>query len=415
MRGDVRSVAGYIAPLEGMRGAAVLWVVAFHYVALRDALVPRDPWIEALRHAPVLDAFVRNGYLGVDLFFLISGFLLALPWLAGAREGEPAPSAGAFYVRRARRIVPAYYVQLFVLFAVVMPLLHGRAYWRSDLYVDAWNAVAHALFLQNTSPLTSAAMGANGALWTLAVEAQFYALLPLAAPLFVRAPFAMLGASLAASVLWQWQAASGMQPIVDAGMHLGAHWHWSAQTMRRLLAMQLPGFLGHFALGIVLGRAWLARRDCPPMRGTALAHGLAVLLAGVLLYASFTGAILPGAPWLARELSALALGVLLFAAASSRGAAVRSLLARGPLAFAGRVSYSAYLYHLPLLLLFNAYAPASGGWVSLPAFAAALASVSWLSWRYVERPFLRTRLPVPVQPAINDSDPFIARGSGSRR
>jgi peptidoglycan/LPS O-acetylase OafA/YrhL len=209
--------------------------------------------------------------------------------------------------------VPAYYVQLAALFLVVLPLLHGWTYWRSDLYVYALNAFAHGVLVHNLFPLTSASMGVNGALWTLGVEAQFYLLLPVFAPLFVRRPAAMLAISIAIALGWRLCAGSDF------------------------LRAQLPSYLGHFALGIVLGRAWLERRASP----SPLAR-----IAG-------------------------------------------ATLGRGPLAFVGRVSYSAYLYHLPLLLLWNRYA-AVPPTLSLPLYLAVLLAVSWISWRYVEQRFHRS-------------------------
>jgi len=160
MRDGVRAEVGDIPVLDGLRGLAVIWVALFHFVVLRAG----DTWVDALHGMPALDALVRSGYLGVDLFFLLSGFLLALPWIAHANAGLPPPSTAAFYVRRARRILPAYYVQLALVFLVALPLLLGVGYWRKDLYVYLWNGVAHALFLQGTSPLTSGSMGVNGAL-----------------------------------------------------------------------------------------------------------------------------------------------------------------------------------------------------------------------------------------------------------
>lgn len=303
----MRERVGYIAPIEGLRGVAVLMVVFFHYVVLREGVFG-DPWIAALAQVEVLNRAVHHGYLGVDLFFAISGFLLALPWLVDARAGRPAPSARAFYARRVRRIVPAYYLQLVALFAVVLPLLHGWTYWRSDLYVYALNGVAHALFVHNLFALTSASMGVNGALWTLAVEAQFYLLLPIIAPLFVRRPLAMLFASLAIAVAWRLLVSSDF------------------------LRAQLPAYLGHFALGIVLGRAWL---DRPVSIGSMF-------------------------------------------------------LGRGPLAFTGRVSYSAYLYHVPLLLLWNRFATVPPA-LSFPLYLAVVLVVAWMSWRWIEQRWHPTR------------------------
>jgi len=385
MANGVRRDIGTIAPVDGLRGIAALCVVAFHFVVVRSAAGIGDPWIAALARVPALDAIVRNGYLGVDLFFLLSGFLLAAPWYVHARAGSAAPGTGRFYRRRIRRIVPAYYLQLVFLFALVLPLLHGRKYWRSDLYVDLWNAAAHALFLQNTSPLTSGSLGANGALWTLAVEAQFYLLLPLVMPLFVRAPWRSLAAAAALALAWQWGAAHGLQAFVEAQIALGAHWAWSEANVRDVLAIQLPAFAAHLALGIVLAGAWV-RTLGRPRRPLARA-GLAIL-ALALLAAQFSGRD-PLPKEHARMVPMLALAAFLWLAVTAKDGVASRVLGGGPLAFAGRVSYSTYLYHVPLLLLWDAYAGSLGGWLALPAYLAALGAIAWLSWRYVARAFLQ--------------------------
>ena len=84
----------------------------------------------------------------------------------------------------------------------------------------------------------------------------------------------------------------------------------------------------------------------------------------------------------------------------SRGLPVaQALLANRPLSFVGRISYSAYLYHLPVLLLWNVYGPnVAGAWAVLPAYLAAVLAVAWLSWRYAERP--RERVPTSSAAAI---------------
>ncbi len=386
---NVRAEVGQIAPLDGLRGIAVAWVVLFHVYALRGKL--GDPWVDLMASSPFLEPVVGAGYLGVDLFFLISGFLLALPWFVHAGEGRPAPSAHGFYARRLRRIVPAYYVQLVVLFAVVLPLLAGRGYWRSDLYVYIFNAVAHALFLHNTTPLTSGSMQMNGALWTLAVEAQFYLLIPLVAPLFVRWGYAALAASFALAILWHIGVQSGLDGLVAAEIAIGAPWGWPESTVRYLLLHQLPSYLVHFALGVVLGRAWLAWRSLeqPRIERALVAIGAACALAVLYRLVAINGLLLGELSWIVPP---LCLGVLLFWAVTTRIRAAYALLARGPLAFLGRVSYSAYLYHLPLLLLWNAYARALPAWASLPLYFAILIAISWLSWRFVEQPFLRRKV-----------------------
>lgn len=397
MRDGVRAEIGTIAAIDGLRGIAVLWVVAFHYVVVRSLAGIPDPWIDALARVPALDALARNGFLGVDLFFLISGFLLAAPWFVHARAGIAPPSVRGFYARRVRRIVPAYYLQLVFLFALVLPLLHhGRKYWRSDVYVDLWNAAAHALFLQNTSPLTSGSLGANGALWTLAVEAQFYLVLPLVMPFFVRAPWRSLAASIALALAWQWGAAHGLDSWVRTQLAWGAHWGWSEDTVREVLAIQLPAFAGHLGLGIALAGAWVRRREAPRHRHPALLALLAILALAILM-AAITGCIPLPAREYGRMVPMLALAMLLWAAVRSNHA----LLGKGALAAIGRRSYSLYLYHLPLLLLWNLHARGIAGGLAAPAYLAAACAIAAISWRWVERPFLegrfylRARKPTP--------------------
>ncbi len=356
----------------------------FHYVVLRAP--PGDPVTAAIASWRPLDAVLRNGYLGVDLFFLISGFLLTLPWFVHARTGLPPPSARRFHARRFWRIAPAYYLQLALLFVVVLPLLSGWTYWRSDLYVYGLNALAHLVFLHNLTPLTSGSMGVNGALWTLALEAQYYLLLPLVAPLFVRRPLAMLAIAFALALLWRIGALHDLDPLVAAQMALGRHWGWSEETVRRLLFLQLPGYFAHFALGIVLGRAWLAWNQ----RAHSSRAAPALVALGLAATTLLLWTLIARTPPLGEHtwvLHAAALGMALFAAAAGRGAFALRVLGRGPIAFLGRVSYSAYLYHVPLLLLWNKFPGSSLGWSSLPLYLLAVLAISWLSWRFIERPF----------------------------
>ena len=187
-KAGLRDEGVFIAPVEGLRGVAVLLVILFHYAVV---LEPRyaDPWIAAIDSWLPAHVILRNGTLAVDLFFLITGFLLVLPWLRHAARGGEPPSAIAFYRRRVRRILPAYYVHLLVLFFVLVPLLRGLEYWRYDPTYLFQNLSAHIFLLHYFSPATSASVSVNGALWTLAIEAQFYLLLPLLAPCFARAPW----------------------------------------------------------------------------------------------------------------------------------------------------------------------------------------------------------------------------------
>ncbi|HWH42223.1 MAG TPA: acyltransferase [Usitatibacter sp.] len=387
----VRAAAGPIGAIDGLRGICVLWVMLFHYLVLCEGTA--DPWIAAAVRVPGLERTIRSGPYAVDLFFLISGFLLTLPWLIARERGAPAPDARRFYARRLQRIVPAYYVHLALLFALVLPLLRGWLYWRADAYVDVWNVIAHALFLHNTSPLTSGTLGVNGALWTLAVEAQFYALLPFVAPAFARAPWRTLVAALAVTAAWTWAARHDLRLVVDAYLGLGRHWSWPEEVVRRLLAIQLPAYVADFALGAMAGRAWRSAM------GGSRALPVLAMLAGVLALGTLQGfqlAPLGEQSWMA---ALTALAAILWGVAADKSGIARLLLARGPLAFMGRISYSTYLWHLPLLLLLQEHGPAAGSAAVFPLYLASAVAAGWISWKRVEQPFMRAAGRASPRPA----------------
>jgi peptidoglycan/LPS O-acetylase OafA/YrhL len=367
----VRGEVGFIAPVEGLRGVALLLVMLFHYAIVLDARFA-DPWIAGADAWLAAKVVVRNGMLGVDLFFLITGFLLVLPWLRHAAGAGAAPSAAAFYRRRIRRILPAYYVHLLILFFVLVPLLRGLEAWRYDPTHFATNLSAHVFLVHYLSPVTSASVGVNGALWTLSLEAQFYLLLPLLAPVFARARWRTALALFATALAWRWAT---------------SHSHF--------LQTQLPGYLGHFAAGMLAARAWLQWRDRSPSNAASIAWLAAAACAGVLLWSLHApgGWLLGGFTW-ALVLAALATIVVALVA---RGVAwSRPLLANRALLFMGRVSYSAYLYHLPVILLWNLYAPeVSGSWLVFPSYVATVLAIAWLSYRYVEVPGMAS---VPASP-----------------
>ena len=387
---SVKSEVGFIGPIEGLRGVAVLWVILFHYLLVRDPTLA-DPWNAAINARHALRVIVGNGYLGVDLFFLITGFLLVLTWARHAAAGLPPPSARDFYVRRVRRIVPAYYVQLYLLFVLFIPLLRTFDYWRYDIAFLSYNVLAHGLFLHYTTPLSSASLGVNGPLWSLSLEFQYYLLLPFLAPVMVRAPLRGAGALAGIAIAWHWLARNDLAPLVQAEMHLGARWHLDEGTIRHLLLTQLPGYLAHFAAGILVGLGWfrLSTRPARPLEsGAWLAVSLACLALLYWLYVLGGGAWFGEASWF---VTVVAFALVMFGLVSRNARLARVLLANRPLAFVGKVSYSAYLYHMPLLMLWNKYYTAAGNPWSLPLYLACVLAVSWVSWRFVEQPFIRRR------------------------
>jgi peptidoglycan/LPS O-acetylase OafA/YrhL len=381
---------------------ALLLVVLFHYAVVLDARFA-DPWVAAADAVPLLEVVVRNGMIGVDLFFLITGFLLVLPWLRHAQEGAAPPSAREFYRRRVRRILPAYYVHLLLLFFLFVPLVRGLEFWRYNPTHMFENLSAHIFLVHYFSPWTSASVGVNGALWSLSLEAQFYVLLPLLAPVFARAPWRTAAALLAGAIAWRWAALHHFDGWVESMRAIDPRWDLTEAKARHLISTQLPGYLGHFAAGMLAGRAWLRWRGSPAGRGAQAAWLLAagVAIAALIAMHAPEGWVLGEFTWIA---ALAALAVVMLALVSRGLRAAGPLLANRPLRFVGRLSYSAYLYHLPLLLLLNVYGPDTrGAWLWFPLYVGAVTAVAWLSYRYAELPALaapRAREPTSSAAAI---------------
>jgi peptidoglycan/LPS O-acetylase OafA/YrhL len=382
---SVRTEVGHIAAVEGMRGVAVLWVMVFHYMVLRAA-VPGDLFVAAAKSWAPLEAFAMNGYLGVDLFFVITGFLLSLPWFRHAEAGLPAPDWRAFYGRRARRILPAYYVQLVFLFFIVLPLVYPRIWMESTPFVVG-NLGAHFTMLHYTTPLSSSSMTVNGALWTLAIEVQYYLLLPLVAPLFVRWPWKSLLAAAAIAAGWRWLALNELDFLVELFMKLGARAGVPEKAVRHLLETQLPAWSLHFALGILAGRAWMLQRG---RIREGLARWTPTVVAGAAILALY--AILANGTSFLGAMGWVAFPVLIATAMAAmvswHAPGFTRLVASWPFAALGRISYSAYLYHLPVLILFNLLLPAASGWIAFPLWLAIVLAVSSTSYGMVEVPYL---------------------------
>ena len=381
----VRAEVGDIPAIEGLRGVAILWVLLFHYFVLREGKVD-DAFIAAVKSWAPVEAFVRNGYLGVDLFFVITGFLLTLPWFRRAELGLAAPDWRAFYARRARRILPAYYVQLVFLFFVVLPLLRPRIWIESTPFVVG-NVGAHATFLHYASAFTSSSMGVNGALWTLAIEFQYYLLLPVIAPLFVRWPWRSLVAAAVVAATWRWLATNELDALVALLQQPVAKAGTTEADIRHLLRTQLPAWSLHFALGVLAGRAWVRQQRAFPSDARAwIAPAIASAAVGGLLFTLLHGtSILGGLGWIVFP---LLIAAVVVAVASMPSTWLSGLVASPPLAALGRISYSAYLYHLPLLLLFNAFLPGTEAFPPFVLWLLAVLGVATASYRLVEVPHL---------------------------
>jgi len=323
-----------------------------------------------LAHAGV--GALEGGFAGVDVFFVISGFLIT-GQLLGALEREGRIRLGDFYARRARRLLPAA--------LVVIALTAIASLWclaPTALPLSLRDAAAAALYVPN---LVFAARGTDyfaddtpslyQHFWSLGVEEQFYLawplLIALVAGVFVRSR-AALAAFLALVV-----AASFAWCLVETGRHQSwaffpvwsRAWQFAAGAV---CALGLP-LLGRVLAGIRAAVSWA---------------GLAGVVAAYLAYDDATA--YPGSAAVLPTLSA----ALLVASGDPRGGA-GVLLRLSPLQWLGLVSYSLYLVHWPLLQLAQArvgYDDPLPLWSTL-ALAGLAVPVAWVLHRFIEQPLRR--------------------------
>jgi peptidoglycan/LPS O-acetylase OafA/YrhL len=366
IRGEIHSQPARNGTLDGIRALAALSVLSFHVWLYRVGNPPGT-------RTTLFDKALFEASLGLICFFVLSGFLLYRPFARAAlRGGEPVP-LGRYALRRAARIVPAYYA------SVLGCLLLYSALGYSTLVPSAGHLPLFAVFGQNYSMDT--VMKINPVTWSLCVEAAFYVFLPLLGLIaFLLGPKRagrQAGVLIGLVVLnIGWNAV-----LHDAG--------WGA-----LASKALPTYIGYFAFGMLFAM-WVEWRSIRGERGSlSRASSAALMTTGFSLVAataylhetagSFT------ATWilLGNLPAALGFALLIAAGAAGIGPAVSWLGAR-PLAALGVVSYGIYLWHLPLILALREMG-------LLPAaFASRLALVllftigaATLSWMLVERPIL---------------------------
>lgn len=363
----------HLRALTGLRGVAAGWVLLYHLWQFaggpRLALGPLD-----------VTPLVACGYFGVDLFFVLSGFLLGQPFLRARMAGDPAPALGRFWVRRLRRVLPAYWTQLASLLAV--GAVAGAP------VVAGGEVLAHALLVfnlfDNGSPI-------NPVYWSLPVEWDFYMVLPLLALGFARGSGRPWMLPLALLFAFGFRLLCGWAITVH-GMDGVPLYRW---------VLQLPGRVDQFVFGMTA--AWLCLRGIGPVQRSVLAiGGLALILLQAWLTAP-RGDFVSQADltWLYWHYSVLAAGMaaLIAAAANAPAGWPARLFSGRLLGWLGLISYSLYLWHYPLLDWLRGL-PAAGwsAWLVWGLVAPSLAlSVATLSYLLFERPFLAARR---AQPAI---------------
>jgi peptidoglycan/LPS O-acetylase OafA/YrhL len=387
-----------IPSLDGVRAIACLLVMGFHI-----SLITRDMHIWTPGHHPLLDALFLSGGSGVTLFFVLSGFLLFLPYARALLTTQLWPDARLFYLRRAWRILPGYYVSLFLIVMLQQPQYLAPSHWHELL-------LFLALFMDST-PSTFQHM--NGPYWTLAIEWQFYLLLPLIA-------LAIRGLTRRLPRTWRMSAVAACLVTLMAWGVLSRFWgawfiaHPTVTILvpRRALDVLLfvaygyrGKYLEDFACGMLAGLCYVAAvhpanaRVLRRMRAVSPWLGCSTVLAYLLLATGIVArafhavaALLARCGDLAFSLSfAGGIVAILFGAP-----ALRRVFEWTPLRWIGLISYGMYIWHLPLLVVFmQQIGPSLAGLPSLVAY-----SLYWVWAGLVVIPFSAGVYKLVEQPGI---------------
>ena len=391
---------------DGLRAVAAIAVV-FHHAAFTTAFVLRGVRIPGTDHEVLIGHYFARMDAGVQVFFLISAFLLYRPMVAAAFGDRRARPTRSYFRHRLLRIFPAYWVAfvciaLFV--GISMPIAGGRSmveyFFLVHLY-DPGSAVVNGQHVFR-------ALGGISQSWTLVVELSFYLFLPLWAALMrhlgtgrgrdarLRLELGMLAVLYLVSVAWR--AVVFAAPHDSAFGFLGNYW--------------LPANLDVFALGMGLAvvRAWADGRD----RRVAVLDVIGRLdwlwwvMAALCFQAVSFWIGLPtkfvlvyGAKAYAKEILYSLTGFFLLLpavfGAQDRGVTRRFLQLR-PVVYLGTISYGIYLWHQAFIEKIHQW----GGWskIALPngpfpvhAFGALAITivVASASWYLVERPVMRLK------------------------
>lgn len=355
----LRSPAGYLPALETLRGLAIVLVVLFHYHGILG--MERSP------DASLGMRLIAAGNTGVTLFFVLSGFLLARPFVSALRDGT-AVSVVRFYRARALRILPAYLAIVAVAWAVTRE-------------PSLWKALAFI-------PLGMKAFPFALPWWSLCTEVQFYAVLPWALLL----PRTRAGRGILVGLLTAWLG-------LYIWCALGLDWPPTVRPLRNSLFGRGTGFLAGALLAWFAASPAQARLRRSPLAVWGVFAACAALLLALLgWHGGRPEETALGACPLFHDLEAVLWAGIMLACLAGADRWVPGPV-RAALDGTAVISYSLYLVHVPIqfYMLYPTIKGAATGDRMWPLAGPVVASAAvcwltaWLGHRFIERPFLRRK------------------------
>ncbi len=339
--------------LDSLRGIAALWVLLYHLQArMGGELTPFS----------AINAALGQGWLGVDLFVVISGFVISKVIDDGwAHAASTYAFTWRFSIHRFGRIAPLHYLTALIMLGLAAPnSVPSEAVW------------ANFLFVQNLSSATYDAL--NGPAWTIGLEMQWYLIAPFIV-LAARHHSTGLVVGLALGIACAWYcfvfAATGpYDGNVPAIMQI-VRWH-----------TQLPGMIFHFLTGWFVYRFSRQNKVVPsPLWGILSVVAIIVLMHNIQMAGTAGRTEFFYAYVFGRPVAAMAFGLLL-AAVIGRSSPVWVW----PVSMAGTISFGIYLWHSVIFRALDVY-----GLTIDPVLVILLViSISVVSWYLLEQPMIKT-------------------------
>jgi peptidoglycan/LPS O-acetylase OafA/YrhL len=387
----VTTSGGFISEIDGLRFIAIATVVLFHLMV--NAAIKSPGAYTPPATGNLLAKAVLQGYHGVELFFIISGFILALPFAAHHLKGQRPVALGPYFVRRVTRLEPPYIVAM-VLIYVALVLVKGRSAQALLPHLGASLVYGHNLVFGQESLI-------NNVAWSLEVEIQFYLLVPLLAQVFAvknhRLRRGIIVGVASASVLLGW---------------------WFIQPESRAY-LSILRFLHFFLLGFLLADVFLVNWDGKP--GKSRGWDLVSLVGWPALFAvwsqfdptNMTPGEAAGRGSLVSALFFPPAAFVLYLAAF-RGRLTNVAITNPWITTIGGMCYSIYLLHNPLLgamLSVTRGLVPTGSYTLNLTFQALLAIPvilipSGLFFLLVEKPCMRKDWPQRFAERVRQSLPF---------
>jgi len=366
-------ITGEIPALTGLRGFAAAWVLMYHAWVFAE---PKLITFELVGINFDITPLFSGGWAGVQIFFVLSGFLLSLPFVRWQEGMRDRPAIKMFLIRRIARVFPAYYLQLFLM--LVMGWLIQRS-----LPISLSDIPQYLLMLFVPPPVGIGSPVLNGVWWTLPIELSFYFALPVLSVLLAwQRRWLLLGGALLVMIFWRWL-------VVDV-IHGEPTYLW---------ATQLPGAIDSFALGMfgAMLHTKLYEQETVDIDQykRLLKWLLPIALIGYVLmfkwmhldYLSYW----KSSPlfYLWTPLCSLAVLVVILAGAA-RVAIIDMVFGNRAIQLVGVISYGVYLWHYPVQkwLLNNSWIGTMEGykfpWLFLISVVLTF-SLATLSWLLVEK------------------------------